>query len=90
VGEKGQASLIGSLLGSAGTAWSQLTRSAGPRQPDPAPQAAVKKPANLVYGVEESPPAQVRWFSAIQQVAISSIYMIYPLILARQAGLGIG
>ena len=47
----------------------------------------MNKPANLIYGVEEQPPTQVRWLSAIQQVAISSIYMIYPLIIARQAGL---
>ena len=41
-------------------------------------------------GVEDQPPGAVRWFSAIQQVAISSIYMIYPLILAREAGLQTG
>ena len=52
-----------------------------------APAPAVKKPANLVYGVEEKPPRQVAWFSAIQQVAITSIYMVYPLIVAQQAGL---
>ena len=51
---------------------------------------ALNKPANLVYGVEDTPPTQVKWFSAVQQVAILSIYMIYPLILARQAGLQTG
>ena len=51
---------------------------------------ALNKPANLVYGVEDAPPTQVKWFSAVQQVAILSIYMIYPLILARQAGLQTG
>jgi xanthine/uracil permease len=51
---------------------------------------ALNKPANLVYGVEDKPPIQVKWFSAVQQVAILSIYMLYPLILARQAGLQTG
>ncbi len=50
----------------------------------------VNKPANLVYGVEDIPPTPVRWFSAIQQVAITSIYLIYPLIVIRQAQLDIG
>jgi xanthine permease XanP len=47
----------------------------------------VNKPATLVFGVEDVPPTQVRWFSALQQVAITSIYMIYPLIVIREAGL---
>jgi len=51
---------------------------------------ALNKPANLVYGVEDKPPIQVKWFSAVQQVAILSIYLLYPLILARQAGLQTG
>lgn len=51
---------------------------------------AVNKPANLIYGVEDAPPTQVKWLSAIQQVAILSIYMLYPLILVRQAGLQMG
>jgi xanthine permease XanP len=50
---------------------------------------AANKPANLIYGVEDVPPAAVRWLSAIQQVAITSIYMIYPLIVVRQAGLDV-
>lgn len=50
----------------------------------------VRKPVTLVYGADELPPTRVRWFSAIQHVAILSIYMIYPLILTRQAGLPLG
>jgi len=52
--------------------------------------SATIKPASLVYGVEEKAPKSVLWLSAIQQVAISSIYMIYPLIVARAAGLDTG
>jgi len=84
---------IWTLVRTAGLAWSELARNAGRqlfsavRYPDPTPGPVVNKPANLIYGVEEQPPRAVRWFSAIQQVAISSIYMIYPLILAREAGL---
>ena len=88
---------IRSLLQTAGVAWSALARKTSARQlfsavrdSDPPHGSVVNKPANLVYGVEEQPPVAVRWFSAIQQVAISSIYMIYPLILAREAGLHTG
>jgi NCS2 family nucleobase:cation symporter-2 len=52
-----------------------------------APGSGPNKPANLIYGVEEKAPWQVRWFSAIQQVAIASIYMTFPLIVAREVGL---
>ena len=71
---------VGDLIRRAGLAWAEL---AGPDA-----SRAVNKPANLLYGVEETAPAQVRWLSAVQQVAISSIYVIYPLIVAREAGLG--
>ena len=79
VGDTKKASLVESIVRKVDLAWAQLAGA-------PSTRVAVK-PANLVYGVEDKPPASVRWFSAIQQVAITSIYMIYPLILAREAGL---
>jgi NCS2 family nucleobase:cation symporter-2 len=51
---------------------------------------AFNKPANLLYGVEDTPPRQVIWFSALQQMAIATIYIIYPLIVIREAGLALG
>jgi xanthine permease XanP len=56
-----------------------LARPAGDRSP--------KKPANLAYGLEELPPAAVTWISAVQQVGVCAIFVVYPLIIARQAGL---
>jgi len=44
------------------------------------------KPANLVYGGEEIPPSPVVWISAIQHVGVIAIFMIYPLIVGREAG----
>ena len=82
VGNTKKASLVESIVRKVDLAWSQL---AGPQS-----TRAVVKPANLIYGVEDKAPGPVRWFSAIQQVAITSIYMIYPLILAREAGLHTG
>jgi xanthine permease XanP len=46
----------------------------------------MKKPANLVYGVEETPPHLVTLISAIQHVGVVAIFMIYPLIIGREAG----
>ena len=46
----------------------------------------MRKPANLVYGVEEAPPHLVTFVSAIQHVGVIAIFMIYPLIIAREAG----
>jgi NCS2 family nucleobase:cation symporter-2 len=46
----------------------------------------MSKPANLVYGAEEVPPTSVTWISAIQHVGVIAIFMIYPLIIGREAG----
>src|SRR5262245_32877139 len=46
----------------------------------------MRKPANLVYGVEEAPPRLVTLISAIQHVGVIAIFMIYPLIIGREAG----
>jgi NCS2 family nucleobase:cation symporter-2 len=46
----------------------------------------MKKPANVVYGVEERPPTLVMLVSALQHVGVIAIFMIYPLIIGRQAG----
>src|SRR5579871_3334195 len=41
------------------------------------------KPANIAFGVEESPPPTVTLISAVQHVGVVSIFMIYPLIICR-------
>jgi NCS2 family nucleobase:cation symporter-2 len=48
----------------------------------------MKKPANLVYGADEEPPIAITVVSAIQHVGVIAIFMIYPLIIAREAGSG--
>lgn len=53
----------------------------------PPSQYAVVKPATLSYGLEEHPPALVTWVGAAQHVAVCAIFMVYPLIIARQADL---
>jgi NCS2 family nucleobase:cation symporter-2 len=46
----------------------------------------MRKPASLVYAVEEAPPHLVTFISAIQHVGVIAIFMIYPLIIGREAG----
>jgi xanthine permease XanP len=46
----------------------------------------MKKPAGLVYGADEKPPIAIMIVSAIQHVGVIAIFMIYPLIVARQVG----
>jgi NCS2 family nucleobase:cation symporter-2 len=53
----------------------------------PAGGRKAKTPATLTYGLEEPPPATVKWISAVQHVGVLAIFMVYPLIIARQAGL---
>jgi NCS2 family nucleobase:cation symporter-2 len=45
-----------------------------------------KKPATLSYGLEDLPPGVVIWISAVQHFGMCAIFIIYPLIIARQAG----
>jgi permease family protein len=53
----------------------------------PVGSTRARKPATLSYGLEESPQAAIIWISAIQHVGVCAIFMVYPLIIARKAGL---
>jgi NCS2 family nucleobase:cation symporter-2 len=46
----------------------------------------MKKPANLVYGSDEEPPLAITVISAIQHVGVIAIFMIYPILVSREAG----
>ena len=46
----------------------------------------MRKPAHLVYGVEEVPPPLVVLITAVQHVGVIAIFMIYPLVIGREAG----
>jgi xanthine permease XanP len=45
----------------------------------------LKKPPNLVYGVDESPPLGVTLLNAIQHVSLIAIYLVYPILVFRAA-----
>jgi NCS2 family nucleobase:cation symporter-2 len=47
----------------------------------------MKKPADLVFGVDEHPPTADSVVVAVQHVGAIAVNFIYPLLLARQAGL---
>src|SRR5262245_36017568 len=53
-------------------------------------QAGKKKPAGIVYGLEEVPPPLVTAGNAVQHVALISINFVYPLLIYRLAGIPIG
>jgi xanthine permease XanP len=75
------------------TSWSGLggfRRKVGAILATPAGGTIAKKPATLTYGLEEPPPAAIAWISAVQHVGVCSIFMVYPLIIAHQAGLAAG
>jgi xanthine permease XanP len=47
----------------------------------------VKKPLTIEYGVEETPPPAVMVFSGLQHVVLIAIRLLFPLLVAREAGL---
>jgi xanthine permease XanP len=42
-----------------------------------------KKPANLVYGVEENPPWGITLLQGLQHVFIMSVYFIFPVLVVH-------
>jgi xanthine permease XanP len=50
----------------------------------------LRKPSNIVYGVDEAPPPLVIAGNAVQHVALISINFVYPLLLFRLAGASVG
>ena len=47
--------------------------------------ANAKKPASLIYGVNEYPPTAITISNAIQQVAVVSVNLVYPIVVFRVA-----
>jgi NCS2 family nucleobase:cation symporter-2 len=45
----------------------------------------VKRPANIIYGLEDSPPAHVTVFNGVQYVGLIAINLVYPLLVFRVA-----
>src|SRR5215469_16143641 len=44
-----------------------------------------RKPANMHYGLEEVPPPAVIFSTALQFVAVLSGWLVFPLIMTREA-----
>lgn len=49
----------------------------------------MKKPANIVYGVDDQPPLAIVILSGLQNIAVMAVYLILPLIICRKAGASI-
>jgi xanthine permease XanP len=49
-----------------------------------------KKPSNIVYGLEESPPPLVTWLSGVQHVSVIAINLVCPLLIFRTADAPVG
>ena len=48
-------------------------------------QGVGKKPVNMRYLAGDVPPAAVTWVNALQYVAVTSSFLVFPLIIAREA-----
>src|SRR5262245_23241106 len=47
----------------------------------------MKKPSNIVYGVEEAPPLGISLLSGLQHVGLISVILVFPLLVGGEAGL---
>ena len=46
----------------------------------------MRKPPNIVYGIDEIPPLGVTALSGVQHVGLMSINLVYPVLVAQAAG----
>lgn len=46
----------------------------------------MRKPTGIIYGVDEAPPRMVVALSALQQLGVMSIFLIYPVLIGREVG----
>lgn len=49
-----------------------------------------KKPASIIYAVDDHPPAAVTVTSAIQQVGLIAVNLVYPVLVFRAANASLG
>ena len=49
-----------------------------------------KKPASLVYAVDDVPPPLVTWLNAVQHVGVIAINLVYPVLIFRAADTPVG
>jgi NCS2 family nucleobase:cation symporter-2 len=47
---------------------------------------STRKPANIAYGVDETPPLSVTALTVFQQFGLMSINLIYPVLIGREVG----
>ena len=45
-----------------------------------------RRPANLLYSVDENPPAGLNLMLSLQHLALGLMYMIYPVLLMQETG----
>jgi xanthine permease XanP len=45
-----------------------------------------KKPAELIYGVDDVPPLYIVLLSGLQHVGLVTIFLIYPLLIVKEVG----
>jgi xanthine/uracil permease len=49
------------------------------------PASTAKKPVTLQFGVDDAPPLGVTLLCAVQHIGVMAIFLVVPLLLARQA-----
>lgn len=46
----------------------------------------MRKPPNILYGVDETPPLGINALSGLQHVALMAVYLVFPGLLAQASG----
>jgi xanthine permease XanP len=73
----------------AGPAYDPRGAPAGIGAPGGGKPVSARKPANIVYALEDSPPILVTAMNGLQNVGVIAINLVYPLLVFRSLGLPI-
>lgn len=49
-------------------------------------RGSMRKPTGITYGVDDAVPRSVNVLSGAQQVALTSIYLVFPALMVKNAG----
>jgi NCS2 family nucleobase:cation symporter-2 len=53
--------------------------------PQREPERSPRKPAEIEYGVDDTPPPSVTWLSGLQQAGQAAVSLVIPLLICREA-----
>jgi hypothetical protein len=49
-------------------------------------RAPLKKPSELIYGIDDVPPLYIVAFAGLQHIGLVTIFLVYPRLITKEIG----